>query len=326
MSLAVSEPQLHRSGTGNVVPFPSTRSLAANGTLEIRLLGPFEARLDGRPATVNGTKRRAVLAVLALAGGRVVPVDTLMRVLWRTDEPAAPRNAVQHHVVRLRAELGQDSIVAHPNGYALANARVDALDYDRLLTAARAELRAGDPDAAAESVAQALELFRGAALQGLTDSEWICAEASRLDSLRIDALEEQFEAALALGRHAEVVSAIRAAVEESPFRERLHGQLMLALYRCGRQADALEAFREARRILADELGLEPGPELRRLERAILAHDLAIAPAAEPAPAPSRPAAPRRVALAEVLELMRAHLARAEELYSQAMAVAAVTPS
>src|SRR6185503_2295991 len=126
--------------------------------------------------------------------------------------------------------------------------------------------------AAADDVAAALDLWRGPALQGLTGTAWFTAEARRLEALRVDALEEQFDVALALGEHRELTPALRAALADNPFRERLWGQLMLALYRSGRQADALEAFQDARRVLGDELGLEPGLELRRLQEAILAHD------------------------------------------------------
>jgi DNA-binding SARP family transcriptional activator len=309
MRLVASEPQL-----GNA--------------LEIRLLGPFEVCVGGRPAAINGSKRRAVLAMLAQSAGRVVPLETLMGAVWRSAEPAAPRNAVQHHITRLRAELGPDSIVAYPDGYALGPARVDALVFEELLAAARSALRAGDPEAAAESITQALGLFRGQPLQGLPDTEWVCAEGARLEDARLDALEEHFEAALAQGRHAEIVSAIGAAIDETPFRERLHGQLMLALYRCGRQADALDAFQQARHVLSEQLGLDPGPELRRLERAILAHDpcidVPVAPGIrEDAPGPSPLSLHHGETLTDVLQLMRAHLRRAEELYAQAVAAAAV---
>jgi DNA-binding SARP family transcriptional activator len=294
--------------------------------LEIRLLGPVQVWVGGRPAAINGAKRRAVLAALALCPGRVVSVETLMDALWRADEPAAPRNAVQHHITRLRAELGQDAIVAFPEGYLLAPAQVDVLVFEDLLAAARSALRASDPDAAEDSATRALALFRGPALQGLPDTERMSAEAARLEELRVDALEEHFEAALALGRHGEIVSVIRAAVDESPFRERLHGQLMLALYRCGRQADALEAFRHARGVLAEQLGLEPGLELRRLERAILAHDPSIVDPAvrksrEHAGASGSSTSERRETVADVVQLMGAHLRRAEELYAQLVATA-----
>ena len=280
--------------------------------LEIRLLGPFEVVVGGRPANVSGSKRQGLLALLALRRGRVVGVESLIDALWGDDLPAAPRNAVQHHVARLRAALGQETIVASPDGYALMDAAVDALWFEELLADARGALRAGDARAAAEAVTSGLELWRGPALHGLTESAWFSAEARRLESLRADALEEQFEAALALGDHREIVTALRAALEENPFRERLWGQLMLALYRSGRQPDALEAFREARRVLSEELALEPGPDLRRLQEAILAHDPAIAPVAVTSerrgnlPAPSTSFVGREQELAQLVELLREH--------------------
>jgi predicted ATPase/DNA-binding SARP family transcriptional activator len=279
-------------------------------SLEIRLLGPFEVRAGGRPANVSGAKRQCLLALLALHCGRVVGVDSLVDAVWGDDLPAAPRNAVQHHVTRLRAALGQETIVASPDGYALT-ASVDALRFEQLLGEARSALRAGDASAAAESVALALELWRGPALHALGDTAWFRAEARRLESLRVDALEEQFEAALALGEHREIVAPLRAALVENPFRERLWGQLMLALYRSGRQADALEAFREARRLLSEQVALEPGPELRRLQEAILTHDAAIAPVPVARrrgnlPAPSTSFVDREQELARVVELLREH--------------------
>jgi predicted ATPase/DNA-binding SARP family transcriptional activator len=244
--------------------------------LEIRLLGPFEVLAGGTPADVGGSKRQALLAMLALRNGRVVGVDMLIDGLWGSELPSSPRNALHHHVARLRAALGEDAIVGSADGYALHGARVDALRFEELLAEIRDALRDDDVRSAADAVASALALWRGPALQGLTETQWFSAEARRLETLHVDALEEQFEVALALGEHRELVSALRSALADNPFRERLWGQLMLSLYRSGRQADALEAFQEARRVLADELGLEPGPDLRRLQEAILAHDPAIA--------------------------------------------------
>jgi predicted ATPase/DNA-binding SARP family transcriptional activator len=244
--------------------------------LEVRLLGPFEVIAAGKPVEVRGAKRQALLAFLALRTGRVVATDSLVDALWGSDLPAAPRNAVQHHVTRLRRALGPEAIRLAPDGYSLEGAVVDAVQFEELVAAARAALRAGDPRSATETIAAALALWRGTPLLGLPDSAWAHAEAGRLEALRLDALEEHFEAALALGEHAEIEPAVRAALEESPFRERLWAQLMLALYRSGRQADALEAFQEARRVLSQDLGLEPGPELRSLQQAILAQDAAIA--------------------------------------------------
>ena len=247
-----------------------------NQPLEIRLLGPFEVFAGGTAAGVGGSKRQALLAMLALRQGRVIDVDGLVDGLWGEELPAAPRNALHHHIARLRAELGEESIVGTADGYALKGARVDAVRFEELLAETRSALRDGDAPAAADAVASALALWRGSALQGLAGTAWFSAEARRLETLHVDALEEDFEARLALGEHRELTPALRSVLVDNPFRERLWGQLMLALYRSGRQADALETFQEARRVLADELGLEPGPELRRLQEAILAHDHAIA--------------------------------------------------
>jgi predicted ATPase/DNA-binding SARP family transcriptional activator len=281
-------------------------------SLEIRLLGPFEALVGGRPAEITGPKRHALLALLALRGGRMVPVEVLVDALWGAEVPAAPRNAVQHHVSRLRAVLGAESIAAAPDGYALAGATVDALRFEELLARTRSAMRADDAGQSAELAARALALWRGRPLQGLPDSPWIGAEAARLEALRTDALEEQFEAALALGEHTQVVGRIRRVLEEHPFRERLWEQLMMALYRSGRQAEALEAFGQARRMLAEQLGVEPGPGLQRLQAAILVHDPALAstPAAGGPlgrlPAPVTSFVGRQQALAEVAELIEGH--------------------
>ena len=169
--------------------------------LEIRLLGPFEVVADGRPAEVSGSKRRGLLALLALRSGRMVDVEELIDALWGEELPAAPRNAVQHHVARLRAALGPESILASADGYALHGASVDALRFEELLREARFALREGDIRAGADSVSRALEMWRGPPLHGLTDMTWFNAEARRLLALHVDALEEQFETALALGEH-----------------------------------------------------------------------------------------------------------------------------
>ena len=245
--------------------------------ITIRLLGPFEALLGERPADMSGPKRRALVALLALRGGRVVAVDSIVDAVWGDEDlPADPANAVQHHVTRLRKALGPDALVVSPEGYALRGAEVDALRFEELLAEARSELRNGDARAAARATDAALALWRGRPLLGLPEAEWAAAERARLEALRLDVLEERFETMLALGEHETLVPELRAALETNPFRERLWRQLMLALYRAGRQADALDAFQDARRMLADELGLEPGPDLQRLQSAILAHDPDIA--------------------------------------------------
>jgi predicted ATPase/DNA-binding SARP family transcriptional activator len=280
--------------------------------LEIRLLGPLEVRVGGRSVAMIAGKRCGLLAVLALRRGRVVGVDELIDALWGDHLPETPRNATQHHVARLRAALGQESILGSSDGYALADARIDAARFEDLLAEARGALREGDARAGAECIQLGLALWRGRAFQGLPETDWFRSEARRLEALRVDALEERFEAALAFGEHRELVSALRATLDENPFRERLWGHLMRALYRSGRQVDALEAFQEARRILAEQLGLEPGPELQQLQNAILTHDPAIAavPVAAPCrgnlPSPTTSFVDREGETAEVTALLREH--------------------
>jgi DNA-binding SARP family transcriptional activator len=292
---------------------------APQNRIEIQLLGTFAVTVDGRPGGPSGSKRDALLALLALRRGRPVSVDALIDDLWDADLPASPRNAVQHHVARLRGAVGQDAIVGSPNGYALPAATTDAAAFEDLLAEARAALRRSDARTAADAAAQALSLWRGPALEGLADTDSIRAEAARLEELRFDALEERFEAALELGEHREVVSELQLAVRERPFRERFWRQLMLALYRSGRAADALEAYQSARRVYVEQLGLEPGPDLRRTQEAILAHDPEIA-----AVSAIRPEAPEE--LARVLDRLRENLRQAEELYEWACgAVEGVAP-
>ena len=288
-----------------------------HAALEIRLLGAFQVTVDGRPAGTGGSKRDALLALLALRRGRPVSVDALIEELWDADVPASPRNAIHHHVARLRAALGQESIAGSPNGYALKNARTDARIFEDLLAEARGALRAGDARTAADVAARALALWQGQALEGLPETIWVSTEAERLEGLRIDALEERFEAALELGEHREIVSELQCAIHENPFRERLWRQLMVALYRSGRAADALATYQSARCVLVEELGLEPGPELRRTQEAILAHDPGIAAAAVHRAGPVPPLYDRSDELARVLDQLRENLRNAEDLYERA---------
>jgi predicted ATPase len=296
----------HRGGTAR------SAAATANTSIRVRLLGPLEVQLGNSPVEVKGPKRQSLLALLALCPGRVVSVDALVDALWGAAMPTAPRNAVQHHVTRLRAALGPGAIGAVPDGYLLGDADVDALRFADELAAARDALHEGDARAAKDRADEALALWRGPALHGLTDADWAHAEAGRLEALRADALEARFEAALALGQNANLIGSIRTALEEHPFRERLWGQLMLALYRSGRQADALETFREVRGVLSGELGIEPGPDLQGLQAAILTHDVAIdADSAAPKRRGSVPAATtsfvdRQATLAEALGLLRGH--------------------
>ena len=260
---------------------------AGTPELELRLLGPIEAERDGVPATLGGPKPRALLAALALEPGRVVSVDRLVEALWPGDPPETAAHAVQVYVSQLRKALGP-VIATRAAGYELelAPERVDLHRFSRLTQEGRAALEGGDPAAAEGALREALALWRGPALSDFLYEPFAQTEIARLEELRTVTLEERIEADLALGRHAELVAELEALVAAQPLRERPRAQLMLALYRSGRQADALAAYRTARETLVEELGIDPGPELRELEAAILRQDESLlleeAPLARPA--------------------------------------------
>jgi DNA-binding SARP family transcriptional activator len=242
--------------------------------LEVSLLGPFEARLDGRPVALR-PKQRALLAALALRARDAVTVDRLVDDLWGEQPPPTATASLQNAVSLARRTLGTEVLVTRTPGYALVVDRdqVDALRFERLLAAAqrtRGEERA-------EVLRRALALWRGPALADLVHEPFARTEAPRLDELRASAREQLVETELTLGRHEALVPEIEALIEFSPFRERPRAQLMLALYRSGRQAEALEAFAAARNLLRDELGLEPSATLRTLQQAILRQDPALDP-------------------------------------------------
>ncbi len=249
--------------------------------MDFRILGPLEAEEDGRLLALGGAKQRALLALLLLHANEVVPRDRLIDELWGERPPETAATALQGYVSGLRKTLGSERIVTRAPGY-LLSIEPDALDvgrFERLAHDGRAALAAGNARQASAKLSAALALWRGRALADLDSTALAHAESLRLEELRLSALEDKFEAELALGHHAETVADLEALVSQHPLRERLRGQLMLALYRCGRQADALEAYQEMRRLLVGELGLEPGAALRNLEQAILNHD----PALEPTP-------------------------------------------
>ena len=252
----------------------------------VRLLGPLEVRVDGRVVRIARPKQRALLAVLALDAGACVSRERLIDELWGAAPPASAAHGLQVHVSGLRKLLGGDLIVTCPGGYKLA-LDPQAVDAHR----AAALVAAGDPEAA-------LALFAGAPLEDVDLEGPAAHEAARLDDVRVAALEERFDRALAAGEGAALVAPLERLVAESPLRERPRGQLMLALYRAGRQADALAAFQDARRTFVEELGIEPSPTLREIERAILQQDdsLAGTPAAPEAPPPTaRERRPRMIA-------------------------------
>jgi predicted ATPase/DNA-binding SARP family transcriptional activator len=246
--------------------------------VEIRVLGPFEAVAGGRPITLHRRRARALLALLALHANHVVPRHTLIDELWPEHPPETVGHSIDVHVSEVRRALRAagrpDALLRRPPGYVLVLAadQLDVRRFEDLAGQGRRALAADDPASAASAFAEALALWRGPPLADLADGGFATTETGRLEELRLGVLEDRFEADLALGRHAELVVELEALAAENPFRERLRGQLMLALYRSGRQADALVAFAELRRVLVDELGLEPSPELRKLQAAILRQD------------------------------------------------------
>jgi YVTN family beta-propeller protein len=240
-------------------------------TLEFGILGPFEVREDGKPLGVGGGKQRALLAVLVLHAGEVVSTDRLIDAVWGERPPASALNSVHIYVSRIRKVLGDGRLETLGQGYRLSvdSEQLDLGRFERLLDEGRALLASGGLAAAAEKLREALALWRGPPLADFASEPFAQTEIARLEELRLAAYEERIEADLALGRHAELVPELEALVREHPLRERIRAQLMVALYRSGRQAEALATYREARRLLHDELGLEPGRALQELERAIL---------------------------------------------------------
>jgi YVTN family beta-propeller protein len=208
-----------------------------------------------------------------------VSVDRLIDELWGEEPPRTARKSLQVHISRLRRELGDGVLETRPRGYALRLERdqVDLYRFEDLLARGRTALENDDPEEAAAVLREALALWRGDPLAGLESEPFAQPAAARLHDLRLEAVEVEIDAELALGRHAAVVGKLERLVLEEPFREAFRRQLMLALYRSGRQADALAVYQAARRTLQDELGIEPGPELRELEAAVLQHDPSLAP-------------------------------------------------
>jgi DNA-binding SARP family transcriptional activator/class 3 adenylate cyclase len=244
--------------------------------LELGLLGPIEAHADGVAVALGGPRQRAVLAVLALHPNQVVSVDRLVDDIWTENPPPTAVHTIQVFVSRLRRALAGagDRLSTRPPGY-LLELRADELDadrFERLYETARGALAAGAGEDALALLREAEALWRGQPLAEFTYEPFAQATIARLEEARINAREELIEAQLAVGQHDRVVSELEAFVREHPFRERPRGQLMLALYRCGRQAQALEAFQQARKTMVEELAVEPGEALRDLEQAILLQD------------------------------------------------------
>ena len=245
--------------------------------MEIRILGSLQVLADDRQIALGGAQQREVLAILLVHRGEVVSVDRIVDELWGERPPDRATKTVQVYVSRLRKALGDGVVATRGGGYALdLNGEfVDADRFSRLADEGREALDNGDPRRARETLTAGLALWRGPALADFAYERFAQNEAARLEELRLVALENRAEADLALGHHAELVPELESRVREHPTRERLREQLMLALYRSGRQVEALETYRDARRTLDEELGLEPGSRLQQLERSILTHDPAI---------------------------------------------------
>ena len=250
--------------------------------IEFRILGPLEIVERGHRVPLGAGRQRKLLAVLLVHANQVVSTDQLIDQLWGERPPETAAKALQGHVSQLRKLLGADAVVTEPPGYAvhIDADQLDASRFERVI----AQARTLAPAERSRTLREALELWRGQALSEFAYEDFAQGERSRLEELRLGAVEARIDADLALGRHAELVGELETLVAHNPLRERLRGQLMLALYRCGRQAEALDVYRQGRRVLVDELGIEPGEELRRLQRAILDQDPAIAP---PEAAPER---------------------------------------
>ena len=267
--------------------------------MEFGILGPLEVRANGRALELGGPKPRALLTVLALHPNQPVSAERVAVALWGEDTPPRAVKTVQVHVARLRKALGDPEVlVTTPAGYCLRVRRgeLDAERFEHLVAAGRRALAAGRGEDAAAELRDVLSLWRGPPLAELAAAPFAPAEIARLEEQHLAAVEVRVEADLAAGRHAELVGELQQLTREHPWRERLHAQLMLALYRAGRQADALEAYRQARGVLVEELGIEPGAELHDLHEAILAHDPALdTPAVPPSLAGVRalPAPPNR---------------------------------
>ena len=259
--------------------------------MEYGILGPLEVRLAGEPVDLPAGGLRDLVALLALEAGRPVSAARLVDALWGERPPAHPDNALQQRVHHLRRLLGagaEEVVVTTPGGYLLdvPPEAVDAHRFERLATDGRRALERGDAATASDALARAEALWRGPALDGI-DSLWARAEARRLDERRLAAREDRVDADLALGRHPELVAELEQLVDAEPLRERARGQLMLALAGSGRQADALRVYDHGRRRLAEELGIDPSPELQRIHVDVLSQRVS----ATGSPPPPRHAAP-----------------------------------
>ncbi len=293
--------------------------MTAGMDIAFRVLGPVEVQVDGREIVLGAPKQRVLLGVLLANANVDVSTSRLIEEVWGDDAPAGPRRSLQVYVSALRAALGPAAGVLQTasQGYRLRvkPEQLDARCFERVAAAARALLERGEAAAAVEQAAAALALWRGPAFADVADFPFARAETTRLEALRLETIEIRIEAALTMGHHHQVVAELAALVDEHPLRERLRAQMMLALHRCGRQAEALAVYRAGRRQLVDELGLEPGQQLRSLHEAILRDDprLSVEPAELRArrhlPATLTPLIGRRAEVEQLMALLQGESVR-----------------
>src|SRR5437588_2574017 len=305
----------------------------ARPRLEIRLLGPLEVTMSERPLVVGRRKQRALLALLALNANRIVSTDQLLDALWGERPPPSAAVALYGLISSLRKRLepeGAGMLLTRAPGYVLEipSAQIDLGRFELLVAEGRRALAADDAETASARLSAALELWRGPPLQDLALVPFAQPEVRRLEELRLGVVEDRLDADLACGRDGDLVPELEALVADNPLRERLRAQLMLALYRVGRQADALTVYRDTRTVLVDELGLEPSAELQAIEGAILRHDTSLTPPRTTATPPGDTSRPRQrarqvaIAILPILTIVAVALAVTRSHTSRAVLVPA----
>ena len=275
-------------GLLNVCPSPAT---VVKAVMDFRLLGPLEVDLDGQPRLARRLSPRALLTLLLLHRNEVLALDRIVDEAMAKRRRRRPEQVVRVYVSQLRKALEPERLITRGSGYLLTTApeEVDLDRFDSLRAEGRRLLAVGEAAPAAEALGQALSLWRGPPLQDVAYESFAQPEIARLEEIRLTTVEDRFDALLAVGQDSELVADLEQLVRANPLRERLRAQLMLALYRSGRHADALEAYQRGRRLLVDELGLEPSDTLRQLEMRILQQDPALdQPSASPYAATTPP--------------------------------------
>jgi len=290
--------------------------------IDYRLLGPIEAGVNGYALDIGGQKQRALLTILLLSANRPVSRSVLVDRLWGECPPAGAQHTLEVYISRLRKTFEPATsgpvVLTRPGAYLLRtpSERIDVHRFERLAGEGRRALVANAPGRAVAGLREALALWRGAPLADVSDEPFAQAEIARLNELRAGVVEDRIEADLALGGHEDVVSELEALVAAHPLRERLYQQLMIALYRCGRQAEALAVYQSARRVLTEELGIEPGLGLKRIERAILEQDVSLE-------LPARQGVPEAIASAQGERPPSAGVANRARLLAAAGAILAI---